>query len=91
MVAVAGGSTAFCSSGGIIFWTLLLTLAVPAEGLIHEPGSVLWPLAGYLPVVFVLARYTWLRPTVLMFTLAVVMAYALSVGVADASGWTGGA
>jgi hypothetical protein len=81
MVAVAGYSTAYCSSlGGAVFWTVWFVLVLPVMGLIQETGTVLPVLVAYLLFVFFIAGYTRLRPTLLMFTLAVVVTYALSIG-----------
>jgi hypothetical protein len=91
IVAVAGGSTIYCQSFlGTVFWTLFASFWMPIAGLIQEPSVVLWPLAAYLVVVFVVARYTRLRPTPLNFAVAVVLTYAASVAIVWGLGWTTG-
>jgi hypothetical protein len=91
LVAAAGGSTVYCRSFfGTIFWTSVLGLVDPVMQLIHEPDTVLLPLAAYLLVVFVVARFTRFRPTLLRFTIAILLIYALSAVIDGALGWTGG-
>jgi hypothetical protein len=91
IVAIAGGSTIYCQSlPGAVFWTLLASFWLPVAGLIHEPDVVLWPLAAYVVVVYVIARYTRLRPTLLNFTIAAVATYALGAAVDWGLGWTNG-
>lgn len=91
IVAVAGGSTIYCQSfGGIVLWTLFASFWIPIAGLTQEPAAVLWPLAAYLLVVFVVARCTRFRPTPLNFAIAVVLTYAASIAIDWALGWTGG-
>jgi hypothetical protein len=91
LVAVAGGSTVYCRSFfGTIFWTLVLGLVDPVMQLIHEPDTVLLPLAAYLLAVFVAARFTRFRPTLLRITIAILLVYALSAVIDWALGWTGG-
>jgi hypothetical protein len=91
LVAIAGGSTVYCRSlFGTIFWTLVLGLVDPVMELIHEPETVLLPLAAYLLAVFVVARFTRFRPTLLRFAIAVLLIYALSAAIDWALGWTGG-
>ncbi|MFM0414347.1 MULTISPECIES: hypothetical protein [Burkholderiaceae] len=91
LVAIAGGSTIYCRSFfGTIFWTLILGLVDPVMELTHEPGTVLLPLAAYLLTVFVVARFTRFRPTLLSFAIAVLLIYALSAAIDWALGWTGG-
>jgi hypothetical protein len=91
IIAVAGGSTIYCQSlPGAVFWTLLASFWLPVAGLIHEPGVVLWPLAAYVVVVYAIARYTRLRPTLLNLTIAAVATYALGAAVDWGLGWTNG-
>ena len=91
LVAIAGGSTVYCRSlVGTIFWTLLLGIADPVMELTHEPETVLLPLAAYLLVVFVTARFTRFRPTLSRFTIALLLVYGLGAAIDWALGWTGG-
>lgn len=91
MVAVVGASTVYCDNLlGTMLWAMFLIFLVPAAALVDDTAMVLWPLISYLVVVFIIARYTRFLPSVLMFTLAVIVTYALSVGIVEALGWRGG-
>ncbi|WP_321783659.1 hypothetical protein [Paraburkholderia sp. J94] len=90
IAAVAGSSSVYCDGlGETVFWTILLSV-MPVAVLALEPSTVLWPLAGYLVAVFLIARYTKLRPTALNFGIAFIAAYALGAGAAQVLGWTHG-